>query len=392
MNTKKDYIRMVRWYNLIDSFMSYYFIRMIVVYLLSQGLVSWAIASIPIVLSFSTMISRCFKKVIEFSVKVDIKKYYLFFLVFYLLCAIIISFLKNYYVIYIIIFVMGFFKGIKNSAFTKICTQNSEYESACLIEEERSSVLGGTFGLIVSQFIYDISPKAYVVGFAVLLFINLFLISRLPVVQDNDCMEGINENKEIKLSNYKNIAIMVGLYSVFVGVWCVACGAFEVMAPLISDKIGYLEAIYTILEATLLFVISGNFLKKIKDGKNLIWTNTFVASFDILSLLVVSIALNWKGLVFGYVLSAFVSTIGDPLWASIMSAYSDNDRNKWVVVNKVYFLGRTIMEGVTLLVCHFFVIKGLYSFKYLAFILLGLLVILYFVITKLNKKLLNKSI
>lgn len=164
------------------------------------------------------------------------------------------------------------------------------------------------------------------------------------------------------------------------------------IAPLVTDKVGYLESVYTIVETILLFVISSSFLRKIKDSKNLICANVVVALGDILSLFVISIFLNWQGLVVGYALSGIVSSLGDPLWGSIMSAYSDNDRNKWVVINKVYFIGRAIMEGVTLLVCHFFVIRGLYSFKYLAFILLGLLIILYFVITKLNKKLLNKSI
>lgn len=44
-------------------------------------------------------------------------------------------------------------------------TQNKEYEPYCFIEEERSQVIGGTLGLLASQFIYDISPRIYIMGF-----------------------------------------------------------------------------------------------------------------------------------------------------------------------------------------------------------------------------------
>ena len=52
-------------------------------------------------------------------------------------------------------------------------TQNKEYEPYCFIEEERAQVIGGTLGLLVSQFLYDINPNIYLLGFVVLIVIIL---------------------------------------------------------------------------------------------------------------------------------------------------------------------------------------------------------------------------
>lgn len=213
MNTKKDYIDVVRWYNLIDSFITYYFIRIIVVYLLVQGVISWAAVLIPIVFEFASLVSRGFKKIIKFSVKVDIKKFYLLYIFIFAFCAIIISFLKNYFLIYLLVLIMGFLKGTKNSVFTRVCTSNSEYEAACLLEEERSNVIGGTFGLIVSQIVYDISPSLYVISFIFLIFIGFAIINKLPVILEKDCMMEVN-NKQIKIKDCKNLVVMTFLYSI----------------------------------------------------------------------------------------------------------------------------------------------------------------------------------
>ena len=48
MTTKKDYINLIRWSCIIDS--NFYFIKIIVIYLLSQNVIPWVAVSIPIVL------------------------------------------------------------------------------------------------------------------------------------------------------------------------------------------------------------------------------------------------------------------------------------------------------------------------------------------------------
>ena len=83
----------------------------------------------------------------------------------FLCLGIIISQYRNVYTIYLFTLISGTLSGIKYSSITKMNTQNKEYEPYCFIEEERSQVIGGTLGLLASQFIYDISPRIYIMGY-----------------------------------------------------------------------------------------------------------------------------------------------------------------------------------------------------------------------------------
>ena len=153
MATKKDYINLIRWSCIIDSFNNCYFIRIIVLYLLSQGVTPWIAVSIPIVLEFARLVTRGLKSISKLAIKVDYKKYHIFHLIAFLILGLVISQCKSVYTIYLFTFISGTLTGIKFSSITKLNTQNKEYESYCFIEEERSQVIGGTLGLLVSQFI-----------------------------------------------------------------------------------------------------------------------------------------------------------------------------------------------------------------------------------------------
>ena len=91
MATKKDYINLIRWSCIVDSFNSHYFIRIIVLYLLAQNVTPWVAVSIPIVLEFARLISRGFNPIVKFALKVDYKKYHIFHLLVFLILCIIIS-------------------------------------------------------------------------------------------------------------------------------------------------------------------------------------------------------------------------------------------------------------------------------------------------------------
>ena len=69
----------------------------------------------------------------------------------------IISQSHNIIIIYLFTTILGFLSGINDSCVTRINTSNEKYESYCLIEEERSSVIGATIGLVVSQILYDLN-------------------------------------------------------------------------------------------------------------------------------------------------------------------------------------------------------------------------------------------
>lgn len=56
MTSKKDYLSLIKWSCIVDSFNNYYFIRIIVLYLLSKNVTPWIAVSIPIVQEFARLI------------------------------------------------------------------------------------------------------------------------------------------------------------------------------------------------------------------------------------------------------------------------------------------------------------------------------------------------
>lgn len=392
MATKKDYINLIRWSCIIDSFNSYYFIRIIVLYLLAQNVTPWVAVSIPIVLEFARLISRGFNPIVKFALKVDYKKYHIFHLIAFLILGIIISQCRSVFTLYLFTLIAGVLNGIKFSSITKMNTQNKDYEPYCFIEEERSNVIGGTLGLLISQIIYDISPTIYLIGFIVLLIIGTIFSLLLKGIPLEDDMESIEDNDKLDKKSKNNTILVTTLFALLAGFWCIGWGGFTELAPLISNKIGYLESVYTILEIVLLCIISGSLLQKINKKKKLLFTETIIACIDVSCLLIVSITLSWQGLLIAYIITAITSTMGDPIWGSIMSAYSTNDRRKWVLVNRVYFIIRAIIQIITWFICRECVIRGVESFRYLSLILIGLIIITYLIANKVNKKVFGSSI
>ena len=392
MANKKDYINLIRWSCIVDSFNSHYFIRIIVLYLLAQNVTPWVAVSIPIVLEFARLISRGFNPIVKLALKVDYKKYHIFHLIAFLVLGIIISQCRSVYTIYFFALISGTLSGIKYSSITKMNTQNKEYEAYCFIEEERANVIGGTLGLLASQFIYDFNPKLYLLGYVVLIIVGILFSSLLKRIPDEDVMESLDDHKELDKKSKKDTVITTSLFGILAGFWCMGWGGFEELAPLISNKIGYLNAVYTILEIVLLCIISGSLLQKINKKKKLLFTETVIACIDVSCLLIASLTLSWQGLLIAYIITACTSTMGDPIWGSIMSAYSTNDRAKWVIVNRVYFIIRASFQLLTWYICRECVIRGVESFRYLSIILISLIIITYLIANKINKKVFGHSI
>ena len=392
MATKKEYINLIRWSCIIDAFTNYYFIRIIVLYLLSKNVTPWVAVSIPIVLEFARLISRGFEPMVRLALKVDYKKYHIFHLIAFLGLGLIISQCRSVYTIYLFTLISGTLSGIKYSTITKMNTQNKEYEPYCFIEEERSQVIGGTLGLLVSQFIYDISPKIYLLGYVVLIVVGTILSMLLKRIPNEDVMEQISEDKVLDKKSKNETIIVTSLFAILVGFWCMGWNGFEELSPLVSDKIGYLNAIYTILEIILLCIVSGSILQKIHKKKKLLFTETVISCVDVFCLFIAAITLSWQGLLIANIITAFTSTMGDPVWGSIMSAYSTNDREKWVLVNRVYFVIRALFTILAWLVCRECVIRGIETFRYLAIGLIGLIIITYLVSSRVNKKVFGSSI
>ena len=208
-----SYIKVIRKTVIGNSFLLQYFLKIVVVYMLANNVVPWIAVSIPVVLEFSKMLSRGFKKIINIAISINYKKYHLIYLLIISLIFLIISQSHSVIIVYFFTILLGFLSGINDSCVTRINTSNIKYESYCLVEEERSSVIGATLGLIVSQIIYDLNPLIYILGF-IIFGITIFIInSNIPNIESKeDCMKPVEDDKVLSKKEKKNIYLITILY------------------------------------------------------------------------------------------------------------------------------------------------------------------------------------
>ena len=387
-----SYIKVIRRTVIGNSFLLQYFLKMVVVYMLANNVTAWVAVSIPVVLEFSKMLSRGFKKLINIAINTNYKKYHLTYLLVISLIFLIISQSHNIIIIYLFTILLGFLSGINDSCVTRIDTSNKKYESYCLIEEERSSVIGATIGLIISQILYDLNPLIYILGFIVL-GIGIFILNmNIPNIESkDDCMEN-DKDKPLSKKEKKKIYIITILYGIEMGAWCMGLSAFNELVPLISTRVGYLNAINTIVEIIALFIINAKIINKFKSSGKLLFWETICALCDICYLLVIAIFPNGISIAIVMFLGGISATIGDHIWGAIISSYSENDRRKYTLINNIYFVVRAITSFISIFVCRYFIIKGIESFKYLAVELLIFVAIIYLIANKVNKKIFGRGI
>lgn len=372
----KDYIKLIRYTCIIDNIMYFYFIRIIVLILLNKNIVNWISVSIPIVLELSRLLSRTINKVLDFSIKINFKKYHLIYIISFSIISIIITLSNNVILIYLLTFILGLLTGIRRSSVLNFNTSNNKYESKLFMEEERSQVIGASIGLILSQLLYDINYIYYILFYLIIILFSILINKYTKNII-------INYNYEKKEEKIDKILIKkVILFGILSSLWYIAIYSYEELAPLISNKIGYLNSLYTILEFILLFIITGNFIDKLIKNNKLILSLTIISLIDITSLLIASLLLNVYGLVIAYILSSIVSTLGEPIYESIISMYSNNNKNKYILVNKIVYLIRTIFTIISFIICKYIITNNIIYFRYLGIILIFLVIIISIILRK----------
>lgn len=388
-----SYIKVIRKTVIGNSFLLQYFLKIVVVYMLANNVVPWIAVSIPVVLEFSKMLSRGFKKIINIAISINYKKYHLIYLLIISLIFLIISQSHSVIIVYFFTILLGFLSGINDSCVTRINTSNIKYESYCLVEEERSSVIGATLGLIVSQIIYDFNPLIYILGFIIFGMIIFIINSNIPNIESKeDCMKPVEDDKVLSKKEKKNIYLITILYGVEVGAWFMGLAAFNELVPLISTKVGYLNAIYTTVEIITLFVINAKIINWFKKSGKLLFWQTICAVCDMCYLFIISTFHSEISIAIVMFLFGISSTIGDPVWGALISSYSENNRRKYALINNIYFIVRAITSLASIFVCRYFVIKGIIGFKYLAIGLLVFIVVIYLIANKVNKKIFGRSV
>ena len=372
----KDYIKLIRYTCIIDNIMYFYFIRIIVLILLNKNIVNWISVSIPIVLELSRLLSRTINKVLDFSIKINFKKYHLIYIISFSIISIIITLSNNIILIYLLTFILGLLTGIRRSSVLNFNTSNNNYESKLFMEEERSQVIGASIGLILSQLLYDINYIYYILFYLIIILFSI-LINKYT---KNIIISYNYEKKEEKID--KILIKKVILFGILSSLWYIAIYSYEELAPLVSNKIGYLNSLYTILEFILLFIITGNFIDKLIKNNKLILSLTIISLIDITSLLIASLLLNVYGLIIAYILSSIVSTLGEPIYESIISMYSNNNKNKYILVNKIVYLIRTIFTIISFIICKYIITNNIIYFRYLGIVLIFLVIIISIILRK----------
>ncbi len=395
--TKKEYLSLIRYSCFMNAFINYYFLRMIVIYQLSNNVTTWVAVSIPIVFEFALMISRAMPALVEFASKVNYKKYHIFHLISFTLLGFMLTIFKDVYIIYFLTIIMGILTGMKYTSSTRLSVSNKKYESYCFVEEERSTVVGGTLGLLMSQSIYEISPVLYKAGYIVLLVIGTimsFYLKNINTVidEDKDKERKIEVREKLSKKERGETQLITCLYGILVGFWCMGWGAFNELVPLITTKVAYLESVYFVIEFVSLLFLTGKVLSKIKERNKLLLSEMIISLIDTSCLILVAFTLSVKGILIAYMIMALTAPLGDPMWGSIISSYSDDNDEKWIIVNKTYFIVRTIFTILTWFICKEIIINGIHLFKYLGIALLALLIVTYLIANKVNKKILNREV
>lgn len=129
--TKKNdelnlYLNVIRKTVISNSFLLQYFLKIVVVYMISNGVTTWVAVSIPVVLEFSRTLSRGFRKIIKISVNINYKKYFLIYILMTAIIYLLISQSHNLYIIYALTIILGFLVGISYSCVTRIDTSNKK--------------------------------------------------------------------------------------------------------------------------------------------------------------------------------------------------------------------------------------------------------------------------
>lgn len=389
---KENYINLVRYSTIIESFIRHYFLRIIVLYMLRNGVITWVAVSVPLVYEFAKTLTRAIPMFIKIAVNVNYKFYHITHIVIFIILGLILTQMQNIYIIYIILILMGISCGIKNSSVTNLNKQNRNYQSSCFVEEEKSLVIGGTLGLIISQLIYDISPTLYVIGFVFLLLLSTLLSFKLENIPNLTNSTTIDTITTIDINDFKKIKLLVILYAIEIGFWCIGYSAFIELVPLITNKVGYLEAIYYIVEIILFIFITGKVIEFIKRKQKLYAVGCIISIIDIISLLIVACTMSWHGVLIAYILMGLTAPLGDPIWGSILTTYANDSTQQWIMVNKVYFTIRTIFTIISIFICREIVIRGVENFVYLGIVLIICIILMYFILDYANKKILGKSI
>lgn len=395
---KRDYLSTIRRTVFMDNFFYFFLFSLIAVYLLSKGVEPWVAVSIPLVIRIARLFTSSSKWCLKLSLSISHKRVYLVFMAVMTGLGLLLLFMRTAVGVILVTSLCGVMHGIMKTSSVSLATQNPNYESHCLITYGRAQVLGSLLGSLFGQFIFDIGETWYIVLYVIIgIFSVAFNVSMREIQmtskpKDKNNTESSVVDVKLSPSDKKKIFTCSSIFASFISMWAMAEGVMGEVAPLVSSRLGFANALLYCVALITLFLITGRMLAKIKASHNLLLVEFILAFVGCLCTFALCVFKTEYCLFIIYGIAGIGTALGDPIWASIISSMAQNSRVKYVKIMHLYYLYSMFYVVLSVIVCSLIVKYNIDYMKYVAFTLLIAVTALYVIFELFAKKYYKRSI
>lgn len=388
-----SYLNIIKKTSFMGNFTAQYLSRIIIVYLLAQGVTTWVAVSIPIIIELGRSLTRIIPKIAEIPIKISYKKCYFLYAILFTVFSLAMTMCTSVYTIWFFALLIGLAFGIWSISLNVLDTSVSKYQSSYLFEDEKYHLLGATSGLIISQIVYDINPILYIIGFVFVALLNTLVCINISSVKNlNDEMTPYDENIKIDKGVKKELFIMTFFFGVLVGLMSIISNCLDAIPPLVTSQVGFIKAIYTIMALALIMILSGKVVENLRKRGTLLFSQTLISFVYCVLLIIAGLFPNIIVLMILFAIYGMVSPLANPIWGSLISAYSMNNRGYYLYINRVYFVIRIFVLIVALVTVKLAVTSGISSFAIVGIVCMSLIIIFYIMANSYAKKRFGHSI
>lgn len=388
-----NYLNIIKKTSFMGNFTAQYLSRIIIVYLLAQGVTNWVAVSIPIVIELGRSLTRIIPWTAKIPVKVDYKSCYFLYAILFTVFSLAMAMCTTVYTIWLFALLIGLAFGIWSISLNVLDTSTSKYQSDCLFEDEKYHLLGATAGFLISQIIYDISPSLYIVGFVVVALFNTIVCMNISNVKElHDEMKPYDENVKIDGGVKRELFVTTFFFGVLVGLMSIVSNCLDAILPLVTNQVGFVKAIYTIMALVFIMILSGKVVENIRKKGKLLLSQTLISLIYAGLLIVAGLFPNIMILIILFAVYGMVTPLANPIWGSLISAYSRDNRGYYLYINRVYFLIRIFVLISALIIVKLAVTSGLSMFAVVGAICMALIIIMHIMANNYAKRKFGHSI
>lgn len=389
----KSYLNIIKKTSFMGNFTAQYLSRIIIVYLLAQGVTTWVAVSIPIIIELGRSLTRIIPKTAQIPVKISYKSCYFLYAILFTVFSLAMAMSTSIYTIWLFALLIGLAFGIWSISLNVLDTSNSKYQSDCLFTDEKYHLLGATAGLMISQVIYDISPSLYIVGFVVVALFNTLICMNISGVENiKDEMKPFDEKVKIDNDTKRELFVVTFFFGVLVGLMSIISNCLDAIPPLVTDQVGFVKAVYTVVALIFILIMSGKVVESIRKKGKLLLSQTLISMVYAGLLILAGIFPNVIILIILFVVYGMVSPLANPIWGSLVSAYSRDNRVYYLYINKIYFVIRIFVLITALIIVKLAVTSGMATFAVVGTVCAVLIAILHIMANNYAKRKFGHSI